>query len=115
MPLSYELQDALHTACTRYGVDYALALGLIEVESGFDPTAVSPHGCYGLCQLSPRYFPEGLTPEENIEAGIAYLAEQIETYGGVAAGLTAYNAGTDTGDRTYANAVLAAAERWREP
>lgn len=114
VPLSCELQDALHTACARYGVDYALALGLIEVESGFDPTAVSPHGCYGLMQLSPRYFPAGLGPEENIEAGVAYLAEQISKYGGAEAGLTAYNAGTDTGGRAYASAVLAAAEAWKE-
>ena len=115
VPLSYELQDSLHTACARYGVDYALALGLIEVESGFDPDAVSPHGCYGLCQLSPRYFPAGLSPADNVEAGIAYLAEQISKYGGAEAGLTAYNAGTDTGNRAYAHAVLAAAEKWREP
>lgn len=114
VPLSYELQDALHTACARYGVDYALALGLIEVESGFDPDAVSPRGCYGLCQLNPRYFPAGLSPADNIDAGIAYLAEQISKYGGTEAGLTAYNAGTDTGGRAYASAVLAAAEGWKD-
>lgn len=115
VPLSYTLQDTLHTACERYGVEYAVALGLVEVESGFDPEAVNPDsGCYGLCQLSPRYFPSGLSPAENLEAGVAYLGAHLERYGGdIEAALTAYNAGSDTGRRGYANAVLAAAADWR--
>ena len=28
VPLSYDLQDALHTACVRYGIDYPVSLGL---------------------------------------------------------------------------------------
>lgn len=115
VPLSYPLQDALHTACERYGVEYTIALGLIEVESNFDPAAVNPNsGCYGLCQLSPRYFPRDLSPAENLEAGIAYLGAQLARYGGdIQAALTAYHDGYDTGRRGYANAVLTAAERWR--
>lgn len=114
VPLSYELQDALQTACERHGVDYAVALGLIQVESGFDPAAVNPSsGCYGLMQLSPRYFPSGLTPAGNLEAGISYLGEHLERYGGdIEAALTAYHDGHDTGRRGYADAVLAAAEKW---
>ena len=116
VPLSYSLQDTLHTACERYGVEYAVALGLVEVESGFDPEAVNPNsGCYGLCQLSPRYFSGGLTPAENLEAGIAYLGAHLERYGGdIQAALTAYHDGSDTGRRGYAQAVLAAAEGWAE-
>lgn len=113
VPLSYELQDALHTSCTRYGIDYAAALGLIEVESGFDPNAVSPHNCYGLCQLNPRWFPGDLTPAENIDAGMAYLREQIDRYGSLEAGLQAYHDGYDTGARWYAHAVLEAAKHWQ--
>lgn len=114
-PLSYELQDSLQTACERHGVEYAVALGLVEVESGFDPEAVNPNsGCYGLTQLSPRYFPRDLTPAENLDAGVDYLSEHLERYGGdIRAALTAYHDGHDTGRRGYANAVLAAAEKWR--
>ena len=112
VPLSYDLLDALHTACERYDIDYPVALGLIEVESGFDPTAVSPHGCYGLMQLNVRYFPSGLPPEENMNHGLAYLREQIDRYGSLEAGLQAYHDGYDTGARWYAKAVLAAAEKW---
>ena len=113
VPLSYDLQDALHTACVRYGIDYPIALGLIAVESNFQPDIVNATGdCYGLCQLNVRYFPSGLPPEENIDHGLAYLREQIDRYGGLEAGLQAYHDGYDTGARWYARAVLAAAEKW---
>lgn len=113
VPLGFELQDTLRTACEANGIPYEVGLGIIEVESSFRADAVSPAGCYGLCQLNPRYFPSGLSAEENIRTGMAYLAEQLERYGGdMPAALTAYNAGHDTGGRTYANKVLAAAERW---
>lgn len=113
VPLSYDLQDALHTACERYSIDYPVALGLIEVESNFQADIVNATGdCYGLCQLNVRYFPSGLQPEENIDHGLAYLREQIDRYGSLEAGLQAYHDGYDTGARWYAKAVLAAAEKW---
>lgn len=112
VPLSFELQDVLHTACEANNVPYHVALGLIEVESGFNLEAVSPAGCYGLLQINPQYFPSGLTPAENIEAGMEYLGSLIDRCGDLGAALTAYNAGSDTGDRTYASAVLDAAEKW---
>lgn len=40
-PLDYELQDVLQTAAQANGVPYHVALGLIYVESRFDPEAVS--------------------------------------------------------------------------
>jgi soluble lytic murein transglycosylase-like protein len=114
VPLSYDLQDALHTACERYSIDYPVALGLIEVESNFQADIVNATGdCYGLCQLNVRYFPSGLQPEENINHGLAYLREQIDRYGSLEAGLQAYHDGYDTGARWYARAVLEAAEKWR--
>ena len=113
VPLSYDLQAALHTACERYDIDYPIALGLIEVESNFQADIVNATGdCYGLCQLNVRYFPSGLPPEENISHGLAYLREQIDRYGSLEAGLQAYHDGYDTGARWYAKAVLAAAEKW---
>ena len=49
-PLSDELYIVLLDACEESGVEVPLALGVIEVESGFDVDAVSPAGCYGLSQ-----------------------------------------------------------------
>lgn len=113
-PLSDELYRAVLISCTTYDVPECLALGLIEVESGFDTEAVSPKGCYGLCQLNPEYHPGGLNPAQNIDAGMRYLGSLLERYRDVGAALTAYNAGRDTGSREYANKVLAAAEKWEE-
>lgn len=47
-PLSDELFRAVDAAAVEHGVPICLALGLIEVESGFEAEAVSPKGCYGL-------------------------------------------------------------------
>lgn len=113
VPLSYELQDVLQTECERYGIEYALALGLIETESSFREDADNGL-CYGLMQLNRDWFPDKLTPAENIRAGMEYLAYQMERYGSVEAALCGYNAGHDTGSRKYAKAVLKAAEGWKE-
>lgn len=113
IPLDAELQEVLFACCDEYGIPYEIALGLIQTESQFNPYVVSYSGCYGLCQLNPVYFPSGLAPADNIRHGMKYLARQINAYGSVEAGLTAYNAGHDTGDRYYASAVLSAAEMWR--
>lgn len=113
IPLDRELQATLREACEANGVPLSLALGLIEVESSFRVDAVSSENCYGLMQLNARYYPDDLTPQENIQAGAAHIARQIERYNGdVQAALTAYNAGYDTGSRTYARAVLDATEKW---
>lgn len=112
VPLPYELQDVLQTECERYGIEYALALGLIETESSFREDADNGL-CYGLMQLNRDWFPDKLTPAENIRAGMEYLAYQMERYGSVEAALCGYNAGHDTGSRGYAKAVLEAAEGWK--
>ena len=115
VPLSAELQEVLWDACQEHKVEYALALGLIETESSFNTEAVSYVGCYGLMQLNPDYFPADLSPAENIQYGVAFIAEKLDQYAGnVGAALTAYNAGHDTGNREYAEKVMEAAERWRE-
>lgn len=113
VPLDAECQAALEEACEVNGVALCDALGLIEVESGFQVDAVSREGCFGLFQLNPKYYPTDLTPAENIRAGVAHLAGQIERYNGdIQAALRAYNLGYDDGDRQYARAVLDASEKW---
>ncbi len=113
VPLSQELQAVLLEACEETGVEYAVALGVIEVESDFHEDAYNGcSGCYGLMQLNPAYFPDNLSPADNIRVGVAYLADCIARYNDLEAGLTTYNAGYDTGSRWYAEAVLEAAERW---
>lgn len=110
-PLTDEEYRVLLETCERCRIDPSLALGLIEVESHFNKDAVSRCGARGYMQLLPKYFGV-LSPTENIQRGIEYLAEQCERYGNVESGLTSYNAGHDTGDNSYARAVLSAAEKW---
>lgn len=113
-PLTASELEALLETCTAGHIDPSIGLGLIQTESDFDPDAVNPvSGCYGYCQLNPKYFPVGLTPEENIRTGIEYLAQQLDRYDNLGAALTAYNAGHDTGDRTYAEQVIAASVTFR--
>lgn len=103
VPLAAELQETVWEVCQEHNVEYALVLGLIEVESTFRTDAVSCAGCYGLMQLNPQYFPADLSPAENIQYGVAFLAEKLDQYAGnIGAALTAYNAGHDTGSREYA-------------
>lgn len=113
IPLSEDLQFILQDACLEHGVEFAVALGLIEVESDFKIGADNGLS-YGLMQLNRRYFPDNLPPGENIVYGVEYLGQLIARYETLEAALCAYNAGHDTGKRGYANAVLAAASKWRE-
>lgn len=112
IPLSRELQTALREACEEHGVPLCLVLGLIEVESSFQPDTDNGVST-GIMQLNRRYYPADLTPTENIQAGVEHLAGQIERYGGdIQAALRSYNLGHDDGDRRYAMAVLDASEKW---
>lgn len=112
IPLDRELQAVLKESCDANGVAPCLALGVIWAESRFDPEADNGIS-YGLMGLNKSYYPDDLTPAENIQAGVAHLAGQIERYDGdIQAALRAYNRGYDDGDRRYARAVLKASEEW---
>ncbi|WP_241024687.1 lytic transglycosylase domain-containing protein [Burkholderia sp. Ac-20365] len=82
----------------RMGVDRALLMAVIDVESGGNPFAVSPKGARGLMQLMPK---TGLAqgaddlfdPYQNVVAGSKLLDTLLVMYGDVALALAAYNAG----------------------
>lgn len=68
-------------------VDPALILGLIRIESGGDPVAVSPKGAAGLMQLMPgtaRHFGvlDPLDPYQNVLGGVKYLRYLMDRYAG---------------------------------
>ena len=83
----------------QYNLDPMLVSAVIEVESGFDPSAVSTRGAVGLMQVLPETaalvgFPEAADPATNLEAGCRYLAWLLDSFGGdVELALAAYNAG----------------------
>lgn len=112
VPLDVECRAALEEACEEHGVPICLVLGVIHEESRFDPEAGNDIS-YGLMGLNKKYYPSDLAPAENIRAGVAHLAGQIERYDGdIQAALRAYNLGYDDGGRRYARAVLDASEKW---
>lgn len=111
IPMDKLHQAALVEICREAGVDINLAYGLIMTESSFNPWAVSETGCYGYCQLS-CYFPSGMSPEDNLRAGIGWLGELIAEHGDVGKALTVYHLGRDDGTRDYAGVVLGYARSW---
>ena len=70
-----------------YQVPVELVEAIIEVESGWEPNAVSPKGAVGLMQLMPETaykfrVRNRFVVEENIRGGVAYLAWLIDVFHG---------------------------------
>lgn len=76
-----------------------LVLAVIDAESSYDTDAVSPAGAQGLMQLMPamqRAFEvsDPFDPEQNTEAGIRLLREELKRFGDTRLALASYNAGS---------------------
>lgn len=91
--------DVIEEAAARYSLPEALIRSVIQVESGFDTTAVSRAGAQGLMQLMPALstelgVEEPFDPRENIMAGARYLRGLLDRHrGNVPLALASYNAG----------------------
>lgn len=117
VPLSYDLQDIMRTACEEYGCPYPLALAVAEVESHFDMDAVGAVGEVGIMQLNPG--PENTywinleaetgedptTPAGNIICGAYLLGTHMANYGDTEKAVMAYNMGNAGAERAWENGV----------
>jgi soluble lytic murein transglycosylase-like protein len=95
---SKDFSGLVEQAAKAHGVDPLLVRSMIEIESGFNPYAVSPKGAEGLMQLTPataRMLGVGnsFDPRQNIEAGVKYLRYLQGVYKDDSLALAAYNAG----------------------
>ncbi len=91
----------------RFGIDPLTVLGIIAIESEFDPLAVSPRGAMGLMQLradTARELAEDLgiawrsddlllDPDVNVLLGSFYLSRLLHRFGDIDAALAAFHDG----------------------
>jgi hypothetical protein len=127
------MQKYTYIVCNQAGVDYAVALAVIEVESGYKWDAVGDKEDTGYMQIVQKFHEERmerlnadnlLDPFQNVRVGVDYLQELLEKYNGsYEKALTAYqngasgaykyffSAGVDCSP--YAEKVLEIAERIR--
>lgn len=96
---SQSFDDVIDEHASRQGVRKDLVRAVIQVESGFNPRAISNKGAMGLMQLMPATARElgvrnPLDPSENVRGGVAYLRQLLDRYNGdERLALAAYNAG----------------------
>lgn len=87
------------------GVRSDLVRAVMQVESAFNPAAVSPKGAMGLMQLMPATAQQygvsnPFNPVENVRAGVKYLRELLDRYrDNEELALAAYNAGPGAVDK----------------
>jgi hypothetical protein len=96
------IKNQLRSIARELGLAPRLALGMAEVESGFDYGAVSPRGAIGVLQVMPQFAcehfevtPEMLfDPEVNIRVGLLHMKSLLERFDdNLELSLAAYNAG----------------------
>jgi soluble lytic murein transglycosylase-like protein len=82
-----------------------LVRAVVQVESAYNPYAISPKGAQGLMQLMPGTANQfgvrnAFNPEENVRAGVAYLRQLLDKYDNdEELALAAYNAGPNAVDK----------------
>jgi len=126
-----EYESLIAQAAARNGLDPAVLHGLIQQESGFNPSATSSAGAAGLTQLMPGTasslgVSNPLDPAESIEGGARYLGRLMSEFAGnTTDALAAYNAGPGAVQKyggvppypetqSYVSKVLGYAEAYRQ-
>ena len=106
IPLDKDIQKYLYDKCKEYNVPYDLALGVIKVESNFNPSSIHKNSNgsrdYGLFQINTinhKWLSEelGITdflnPYQNIDAGVYMLSQLLKKYDDEHIVLMSYNMG----------------------
>ena len=94
-----DLHQLVQAISREHGVDPKLVDALVQVESAYDPNAVSRRGAMGLMQLMPATaerlkVDDPFDPEKNIRGGVKEFSRLIDQYSGnLQFALAAYNAG----------------------
>ncbi len=92
-----EFLEAAKEAARAHNVPEDLFLRLVQQESGWNPSAVSPKGATGLAQLMPDTADllgvDINDPQQNLRGGARYLRMMYDKFGSWRLALAAYNAG----------------------
>jgi len=90
-------QDMAPYYALKYNLDPDIFSKMIETESNWNPSAISPKGAIGLGQLMPGTASDmqvdPLDPAANLEGSAKYLSQLYQKYGSYDKALAAYNAG----------------------
>lgn len=98
-PAPAELVPVIHDTARHHGLEPALLMAVISVESRYNPKAVSPKGAKGLMQLMPataRRFgvEDAFDIRQNLHGGARYLRDLMQRFdNNLELVLAAYNAG----------------------
>ena len=97
-PRDSDLAAHIDQTARRYEVDPLLVHSVIQVESNYNPYALSPKGARGIMQLMPATarrlaVPNSWDPWQNIDGGVRYLRYLLDLFSSERLALAAYNAG----------------------
>lgn len=101
----YPVFKLVEKLAPEYGLDPALVMTVISIESGFNEKAISNKNAQGLMQLIPAtaerfQVRDTFDAEENIKGGMAYLRWLLAFFkGDVSLAVAAYNAGEGAVER----------------
>jgi soluble lytic murein transglycosylase-like protein len=93
------IREVANQIARTYDLEPGLVHSVIQVESNYNPYAISPKGALGIMQLVPstaRRFGVAnvFNPVQNIDGGVRYLKYLLDLYSGnYRLALAAYNAG----------------------
>jgi len=97
--LNSSVEEFIDQTAQRYRVDPLLVHSVIQVESSYNPYAVSPKGAEGVMQLMPGtarrlQVDNSFNPWQNIEGGVRYLKYLLTLFdNSERLAVAAYNAG----------------------
>lgn len=95
-PATVPYGDVIQQSAATYGVEPGHIAALMEIESAFNPGAVSRTGAIGLMQIQEDAHPNykgGKDPTQNIDYGTQYYAQLLQQFGDPVHAAGAYNAG----------------------
>lgn len=110
-PLSHDLQDYIRELCNENGIPMSLVIAIIDVESQFDPDAISSTDDYGLMQINKSNHgwlrTHGVTdvfdPYQNVLGGIIILSQCYNE--NMSKALMGYNLGLSSASKLWDKGV----------